>query len=133
MTYSDAKLGVLVRLERDTITGKPPEFKETHYDAISDFYKHIMTSRYNFVQMNIMEQAGNDPRLDELDKLIYSSSNPNIRLLMERQIGYIKNITHHTLYESDYFLFYTSDLTKIDKIVDEVIDLIYTILDGGYI
>lgn len=133
LTYSDAKLGVLVRLERDTITGKPSEFKETHYDAISDFYKQIMNNRYNFVQLNIMEQAGNDPRLEELDKLIYSDQNPNIRLLMERQIGYIKNITHHTLYESDYFLFYTPDLTKIDTIVDEVIDMIYSILDGAYI
>ena len=133
LTYSDARLGVLVRLERDTITGKPPEFKETHYDAISDFYRQIMLNKYNFIQLNIMEQAGNDPRLEELDKLIYSNDNPNIRLLMERQIGYIKNITHHTLYESDYYLFYTNDLTKIDTIVDEVIDMVYSILDGAYI
>lgn len=133
LTYSDAKIGVLIRLERDTITGKAPEFKETHYDAISDFYKQVMLNRYNFVQLNIMEQAGNDPRLEELDKLLYNTDNPNIRALMERQVGYIKNITHHTLYESDYFLFYTSDLTKIDTIIDEAIDMIYLILDGAYI
>ena len=30
LTYSDAKIGILLRIERDTITGKPPEFKETH-------------------------------------------------------------------------------------------------------
>lgn len=133
LTYSDAKIGVLVRIERDTITGKPEEFRETHYDAISDFYKEVMLHKYQFIQLNIMEQAGNDPRLDELDKLIYSSDNPNIRLVMEKQIGYIKNITHHTLYESDYFLFYTSDLSKIDVIIDEVIDMVYKLLDGAYI
>ncbi len=133
LTYSDARLGVMVRLERDTITGKHPEFKETHYDAISDFYKQIMLKKFNFVQLNIMEQAGNDPRLEELDKLIHSSDNPNIQMLMEKQIGYIKNVTHHTLYESDYFLFYTNDLTKLETIVDEVIDIVYTILDGAYI
>lgn len=133
LTYSDAKIGVIVRLERDTITGKPPEFKETHYDAISDFYKEIMLRKYNFVQMNIMEQAGNDPRLEELDKLIYTSDNPNVRELMERQIGYIKNITHHTLYESDYIMIYTSDLSKIDSIIDDAIDIIYKVMDGAYI
>lgn len=133
LTYSDAKIGVIIRLERDTITGKPPEFVETHYDAISDFYREIMLRKYNFVQMNIMEQAGNDPRLEELDKLIYSSDNGNVRKLMEWEIGYIKNITHHTLYESDYILFYTSDLSKIDTIVNDAIDIVYKILDGAYI
>lgn len=133
LTYSDAKIGVLVRIERDTITGKPDEFKETHYDAISDFYKEAILHKYQFVQLNIMEQAGNDPRLEELDKLIYTDSNPNIRLLMEKQVGYIKNITHHTLYESDYFLFYTNDLSKIDIIIDEIIDIIYKLMDGAYI
>lgn len=133
LTYSDAKIGVLVRLERDTITGKPPEFKEDHYDAVSDFYKEIMTRKYNFIQMNIMEQAGNDPRLDELDKLIYKNDNPNICELMERQVGHIRNITHHTLYESDYILIYTSDLTKIDSIVNDAIDIVYKIMDGAFI
>lgn len=133
LTYSDAKIGILVRIERDTITGKSPEFKETHYDAISDFYKDVMLHKYNFVQLNIMEQAGNDPRLEQLDALVYKNENPNIRVLMEKQIGYIKNITHHTLYESDYFLFYTSDLSKIDVIIDEVIDMIYKLLDGAFI
>ena len=133
LTYSDAKIGVLVRLDRDTITGKAPDFQEVHYDAVSDFYHEIMMRKYNFVQMNIMEQAGNDPRIDELDKLVYKDSNPNIRELMERQIGYIKNITHSTLYESDYILIYTSDLSKIDSIVEDTIDIIYKIMDGAYI
>ena len=133
LTYADAKIGVLIRLDRDTITGKPPEFREDHYDAISDFYNEIMARKYNFVQMNIMEQAGNDPRLEELDKLIYKNDNENIRELMELQIGYIKNITHHTLYESEYILLYTQDLSKLDTIVDDAIDIVYKILDGAYI
>lgn len=133
LTYSENKVACMVRLERDTITGKPPEFKETHYDAFSDFYKAIMTSKLNFVQLNIMEQAGNDPRLEELDKLVYGHDNPNIRALMEKQVGYIKNITHHTLYESDYFLFYTNDLSRIDTLISDVQDIIYTIMEGAYI
>ena len=63
LIYSSSKIGVIFRLERDTITGKEPEFKEYHYDAVSDFYKEIVYRKYKFVQMNVMEQAGNDNRL----------------------------------------------------------------------
>ena len=38
ITYSDARIAIVVKVERDTITGKDQNFKETHYDAISDFY-----------------------------------------------------------------------------------------------
>ena len=133
LTYSDAKVAVLIKLERDTITGKHPDFKETHYDAISDFYKEIVNKRYSFVQLNIMERAGNDPRIDNLDKLLYSSDNANIRKLMELEIGHIKNITHHTLYESEYVLIYTSDTSKMDSIIDDAIDIVYKVLDGAFI
>ena len=133
LTYSDARIAVLVKLDRDTITGKPSDFVETHYDAISDFYKEINLRKYNFVQMNIMEQAGNDPRLEELDKLVYKSDNKNIRTLMEKQVGFVKNITRSTLYESDYILFYTQDLKRIDTIIDDAIEICYKLMSGGYI
>ena len=133
ITYSDAKIAVIVKVDRDTITGKPRDFKETHYDAISDFYREVMVQRYSFVQMNIMEQAGKDPRLAELSKIIYKSDNPNICKLMEMEVGHIKNITHTSLYESDYFLFYTNDLTKLDTIIMDVTECIFKLLDGAYV
>ena len=133
VTYSDAKIAILVKVERDTITGKPKEFKEVHYDAISDFYRDIMMQKYSFVQMNIMEQAGKDPRLNELSKIVYKSDNPNIQKLMEMEVGHIKNITQSSLYESDYFLFYTNDLTKIDSIIMDITESIFKLLDGAYI
>lgn len=133
ITYSDARIGIMVKLERDTITGKNKDFKETHYDAISDFYKEVATNRYSFVQMNIMEQAGKDPRLNELSKIVTKSDNDNICKLMEMQVGHIKNITHAALYESDYFLFYTTDVSKIDIIVQDVSECVFKILDGAYV
>lgn len=133
LTYSDAKIGIIVRLERDTITGKSYDFKETHYDAISDFYKSVTTNKYSFVQMNVMEQAGKDPRLVELGKLINKSDNANICKLMELQIGHIKNMTRSSLIESDYFLFYTPDLSRIDSIINDISDCVFKILDGAYI
>lgn len=133
LTYSDAKIAIVVKLERDTITGKREDFKEIHYDAISDFYRALMQAKYMFVQMNLMEQAGDDPRLDELGKLVNKSNNKNICELMEKEIGYIKNISHKTLYESDYFIIYTYDVQKIDSIIDEAIECLYKVLDGAYI
>lgn len=133
LIYADGKVGIMVRLERDTITGKPTEFKEVHYDAISDFYKEINLKGLKFVQMNIMEQAGKDPRLQKLDELVIKADNPNISKIIEYQVGYIKKITRATLFESDYFLFYYDDINKSDAIVGDVIDCIYKILDGAFI
>lgn len=133
LTYSDAKIGVMVKIDRDTITGKDVDFKETHYDAISDFYKEVVTNNYSFVQMNIMEHAGKDPRLNQLSKLIYKNDNENICKLVEMQVGHIKNLVHKSLYESDYFLFYTSDITKVDTILQDVTDFIFKLLDGAFI
>ncbi len=133
LTYADGKVGIIVRLERDTITGKTEKFKEYHYNSISNFYKELTNRRYEFVQMNIMEQAGNDVRLLELDKLILKNNNKNIIKLMEMQIGYIKNITHKTLYETDYLLIYTTDLNRIDNLVMDVVDSMCHLMGGAYI
>ena len=133
LNYIDGKIGVIVRLDRDTITGKDYDFVETHYDAISDFYKSLCRKKYSFMQMNIMEKAGNDPRLDDLSRLVNNCDNPNMSKLVEKEIGYIRNITNKTLYESDYFLIYTSELNKLDYILNDVIDSLYKILDGAYI
>ena len=132
-TFVDAKIAVIIRMERDTITGKTKEFRETHYDAISDFYREVAVRKYSLLQMNLMEPAGKDPRLAELSKIVYKSDNGNIQKLMELMVGHIKNITHSTLYESDYFMIYTTDTTKIDNIIGDATDAILKLLDGAYV
>lgn len=133
LTYGDGKIGVMVKLEGDTITGKPDNFEEQHYDAISDFYHKLMDYRYNFIQMSIMEHAGNDPRLTELDKLITKNKNINIQRLIELEVGYTKAITRRTLYESDIYLVYTKDTTRIDTILNDVEESLYELMSGAYI
>lgn len=133
LTYRDGKIAVLVKVDRDTITGKPKEFKETHFDAIQDFYNRLQNYKFSFIQMNIMEPAGNDPRLTELDKLVNKSDNPNIQKLMQLQVGYTKTRTKKTLYESDLFLIYIKDRTKLDTIINDVEDCIFELLNGAYI
>lgn len=133
MTYGDAKIGIIVKLERDTITGKKEEFREEHYDAISEFYRELVTRRYSFVQMNMMENAGNNSRLSVLDKLVNSGDNENINKLMEGMVGHLKNINRKTLYETDYILIYSENVSRIDDIIDDSLEAIYKILDGNYV
>ena len=133
ITYIDGKIGYLIRVERDTITGKPPEFMEQHYDGISDFYKELNKKGYRYVQANIMEPAGKDERISELDQLVYKDSNPNIQKLMQYQVGHIKNVARKALYETDYFLIYTTDLNRIEVISSDIADCVYHLLDGAFI
>lgn len=133
MTYSDAKIGVVVKLERDTITGKEDNFKEIHFDAVSDFYRSLANNKLSYITMNIMEGAGSDPRLVEMSKLVYKSDNPNICKLMEMEVGYIKNITKRSLYENEYLLIYTNDLSKLDNFISDVSDCLFKLLDGAYV
>lgn len=133
MTYRDGKTAVMLKVDRDTITGKPRDFKETHFDAISDFYNRLQNYKFSFVQMNVMEPAGNDPRLQELDKLVTKSDNPNIQKLIQLEVGYTKSITKRTLYESDIFLIYVKDRTRVDTIINDVEDCVFELLSGAYI
>lgn len=133
VTFSDGKVGIFVRLERDTITGKTEDFKEYHYDAWSDFYNNLMSKRYKVVQMNLMEPAGKDPRLAELDKLTYKDDNPNICALTEMMLAHIKDIARNSLFETEYLLIYTEDMSKIDKIIDDIGDSMLILMNGAYV
>ena len=65
LVYSDMKLGCILELEKDTIIGRESDNMEKHFDAWSEFYKSLNLMGYRYVQMNIMEPAGKDVRLDE--------------------------------------------------------------------
>lgn len=133
LTYTDYKIGAIIKFERGTITGQTEDFKQQHYDAVADFYKELLQRKYKFVQLNIMEQSGNDPRIAELEKLLNKSDNKNIRRLMELEIGYIKSITTRSLYDSDYLLVYTNDTSKLDYIIGDITECFYRMLNGAFI
>lgn len=133
LLFSDGKVGCICKMERDTITGKQEDFREIHYDAWSDFYNDLITKGYCLVQMNTMEPAGKDPRLAELDKLTYKDDNKNICQLAEMMLAYIKEIARNSLFESDYFLIYSTDMSKVDKITDDIADSMTLLLNGAYI
>lgn len=130
--YADMKIGVIVRVERDTIVGKKEYYKQVHFEALSDFYKSMNYRNLHFVQMNLMEHAGNDPRISNLEELINKTDNPNLASLMEMKIGFIRNIARETLYETDYFLIYTDKISRADYIIDDVMECANILLNGGF-
>ena len=133
INYADGKVGVLISVERDTITGKESSFRETHYDALSDFFRDLAQNSLSFVIMNIMETAGKDERLTTLNKLTTKSDNPNINTLMTLQIGHINNLAKKSLYEKDYYLIYTLDLTREDTLISTINECVLNLLDGAFI
>lgn len=133
LTYTDARIAVIIKLERDTITGKAEEGREIHYDAVSDFLREIAYRKLSFVYMDIMEEAGSDPRLPELDRLITQSDNPNIRKFVELEVGHIKNLARNTLSDFDYYMIFTDDTSRIDTLMKDVIESADKIMEASYV
>jgi hypothetical protein len=104
VTYSNLTVGVFVKLYRATTAGKPADFEETHYNALSDFYNFLNANGYKFVQMNVMESASKDKRLSRLDDLVNNPENENLKRLMDIQTSHIKAVSRVTLYETEYLI-----------------------------
>ena len=132
LRYSDGKYGAILKLERDSIIGKNSEFRESHFDALSDFYKEIALRKLAFVQLNMMERADNDSRIPALDTLILNEPNANLRKVLQLELGYIKNRSRETLYETDYILVYTTKLERVDSLISDIQSCASFLLDGAY-
>lgn len=132
LRYSDGKYGAILKLERDSIIGKNSEFRESHFDALSDFYKEIALRKLAFVQLNMMERADNDSRIPALDTLILNEPNANLRKVLQLELGYIKNRSRETLYETDYILVYTTKLERVDSLISDIQACASILLDGAY-
>lgn len=132
LLFSDLKIGVLVKLKRGSIIGKNQDFMEQHYDAVSDFLSEIVGRGYMFVHLNMMERADNDDRLDKLASKVASTSNQNMKKLLELQVGHLRNTTRNSLYESDYYLIYTDRAERFDNITRDVEDCLEYALNGSY-
>lgn len=132
LRYSDGKYGAILKLERDSIIGKNSEFRESHFDALSDFYKEVALRKLAFVQLNMMERADNDSRIPALDTLILNEPNANLKKVLQLELGYIKNRSRETLYETDYVLVYTTKLERVDSLISDIQSCASILLDGAY-
>ena len=132
LVFADLKIGCVLELEKDTIIGRASDNQEKHYDAWSEFYKALNLKDYSFVQLNIMEPAGKDVRLQELSDIAVSSPNAGVQMVLEASVGYMKEISRATLNERDYILVYTKKTSKMDTIVEDAIEFGSKLLEGSY-
>lgn len=132
LVYSDMKLGCMLELEKDTIIGRESDNMEKHFDAWSEFYKQLHLLGFKYVQMNIMEPAGKDVRLDELADIASNAKNEGVRTVLEYATGYMKEISRATLNEKDYLLIYTTNTNKMNTLISDVMDIAGKLLDGAY-
>ena len=132
LNYNDAKMGLIVRVERGLITGRGEALDEEHHDAISDFYKELNNRKLKRIRLDLMEYTSNDKRLSELDKLCNTTDNNNLNRLMELYITHIKNISSNTLTDVEYYIIYTNMLTDQYKFIQEVQECLDILMNGAY-
>jgi hypothetical protein len=132
-TYADGKIAIIVRCEKDTITGRDAGFLEEHYSAWSNLYKSLCEKGYLWVQMNIMEEAGKDDRINTVSKdLLSSVKNQSLKEIMEKQLGHIKRIANNSLYENEYIMVYTTDANKVQYIEEDIKESFGELMLGAF-
>lgn len=130
--YDDMKVGCVLQLERDTIVGKAEDSAEKHYDAWSNFYKELHSKNLSFVQLNLMEPSGKDPRLNTLSITAGNVRNNSIKFALELEMGHLKRISNAMLSEFEYFVVYSNTISNVNKLIPDVIECSYALLDGAY-
>lgn len=134
LVYGDLKIGVLIKLDRDTVIGKPDKYRTQHFDALSDFYKELNLKNLEFVQLSLMEQTGKDKRIPHLSEYsLKASDNPNLQKLIDAQLGYLKKVTRTTLFETDYILVYTQNTNQSEVLIREVMDCCEKLVGSSFV
>lgn len=130
--YDDMKVACVLQLERDTIVGKAEDSSEKHYDAWSDFYKELHSKNLSFVQLNLMEPSGKDPRLNTLALTAGNVRNTGVRFALELEMGHLKRISNAMLSEFEYFVIYSNTVSNVNKLIPDVVECSYALLNGAY-
>ena len=128
--FQNGQVGVLVRLERGTVVGRPDDFMGEHYDAMSEMFRALLRAKLKFLIMDVCESTGNESTVDALGRLTVNSTNKNINKLMELQVGYIKTLVNDTIYSKDYLLIYT-EASRVGTLIAEVEEALRMSMDGA--
>lgn len=128
--FQNGQVGLLVKLERGTVVGRPADFMGEHYDAMSEMYRALLRANLKFLILDVCESTGNESTVDALGRLTVNSSNKNINKLMELQVGFIKTLVNDTIYSKDYLLVYT-DASRIGTLIAETEEALRMSLEGA--
>ena len=101
--FQNGVKGVFIRMERDTIIGKPDSIIFDHYDAIGDAYNLAHSLNMNIVHLDYMDNVGNDIRLERMFDDLSDVSNPDMYAMLldiyenlQEEMSF--NYTSHDIY-----------------------------------
>ena len=133
VSFIDGYIGCFVRMIKGSKVGQLDTFEVSHRESIAEFYHQLNLKGYRCRYVDVMDSAGNDKRIDELARFVKKERNPNIREVLELSTGYIRNVAESYFIDSDVFLIYTTDGSKIDDIINDSLELTSLLCGSGYI
>jgi len=129
--FKNGYKGIFVRMEKDTITGKPDGLMYIHYEAISEAYNIAHSFNMNLVHIDYMDNVGNDVRLqnamDDLDKI----KNPDMQEMMADLYQHLQSEMSRQYTTFDVYLFLSKD--SAENLLYNVQDVVGEMLGGNYI
>jgi hypothetical protein len=130
--FPNMRVGVYVKVERGTIAGREDSYEESHYDAVSDFYRLINESGFELHQINLMESAGKDSRLEYLDQIVNEVRDMGpLRDYLQSAVEHIKKKSANTLVSRDYYAIY-ADKDSLGQLTEMVGFIFEELLRGAY-
>lgn len=107
--FKNGYKGVFVRMERDTITGKPDNAEYYHYDALGNAYNLAHALNMNIVSIDYMDNVGNDPRLGKLYADLNDVDNPYMKEMLIDIYDNLQEEMQMNYSSFDIYLFLTRD------------------------
>lgn len=133
VSFIDGYIGCFVRMVKGSKVGQLDTFEVNHRENIAEFYHQLNLKGYRCKFVDVMDSAGNDKRIDNLARFVKKERNPNIREILELSVGFIRNVAESYFIDTDIFLIYTPDGSKIDEIINDSLELTSLLCGSGYI
>lgn len=99
--------GVFVRLEKDVVVGKPDTVMFDHYEAISNAYNIAGSNNISMMQLDYMDNVGNDPRLRDMYAELNQCTNEEMRDIMLNLYAHLQEEMSLNFACYDVYLFYS--------------------------
>lgn len=123
--------GVFVMLEKDVIVGKPETIMYDHYEAISQAYNTAAHNNIGMVQIDYMENVGNDPRLRQMFAELNNCNNQEMRDMMLSLYSHLQEEMSLNYASYDVYLFYCRG--KTDNLWYNSTLVLNDLLNGNYL
>lgn len=129
--FKNGQKGIFVRMERDTITGKPDTAMYDHYECVGDSYNVAHALNMDITIVDYMDNVGNDKRLKAMYDDLAECENPDMQEMMIDIYNNLEDEMSRNYSSYDIYLFRTRD--KSDNFIYNVQSVCNTMIGGNFI